>query len=196
MRICGSVPLIYGFGFGSGSASCFFRQWLTRCQQNKSYFFKKILRTGITFWRYICISLQIWKVKMKSKNKRNQVVSYFFCLSMEASRPVQIMTDPFQICEAKNIRIHNTAYHSLSSKFLYLYFFHLARVSFFGHARSQYYKVVVAFWTRYFLQGGCQVISLRGGGGGGSLPCSAPFGLFISSLKPSLDAYITSILFF
>jgi hypothetical protein len=29
-RITGSVPLIYG----SGSGSCFFRQWLTRCKKN------------------------------------------------------------------------------------------------------------------------------------------------------------------
>jgi hypothetical protein len=37
IRIRGSVPLTYGSRFGSGS--CFFRQWLTRCNK-KSYFFQ------------------------------------------------------------------------------------------------------------------------------------------------------------
>ncbi len=36
IRIRGSVPHIYGSGFESGS--CLFRQWLTRCQQNISFF--------------------------------------------------------------------------------------------------------------------------------------------------------------
>ncbi len=38
----GSVPMTYGSRFGSGSRSCFFRQWLTGSQQ-KINFFPKFL---------------------------------------------------------------------------------------------------------------------------------------------------------
>ncbi len=47
VRIRGSVPMTYGSG------SCFFRQWLTRCQQK--YVFKKVFGS-LLFSRYIYLS--------------------------------------------------------------------------------------------------------------------------------------------
>ncbi len=73
IRIRGSVPLT------SGSGSCFFRQWLTSCQQKISYLFK-------VFFPYYFLKLYFHqsskiKIKKKSQNSRNQVfllVSYLF----------------------------------------------------------------------------------------------------------------------
>ncbi len=38
-----------------------------------------------TFWRYIYIIFQRWRVKKKLQNSRNQGFSYYFCLIMEGS---------------------------------------------------------------------------------------------------------------
>ncbi len=54
IRIRGSMPLTNGIGFGSGS--CYFRYWLSRCQQ-KNYFLTQFFLL-ITFWRYIYIIFQ------------------------------------------------------------------------------------------------------------------------------------------
>ncbi len=104
------------------------------------------------------------KKSNKSKNTINQGVSYFFCLSTEGSWHVQVMADPDPGGPngSESTTLHNTVW----SKNLLSVLFSTARLSFFGHARSQYCKVVVAFWTSSFLQVGCQVIILRGGGGG------------------------------
>jgi hypothetical protein len=48
IRIRGSVPLTYGSGFGPGS--CFFRQWLTRCQKNKIFRKIKVFLTIFALW--------------------------------------------------------------------------------------------------------------------------------------------------
>jgi hypothetical protein len=39
----------------------------------------------ITFWRYIYIIFQSWKVIQKSQNSRNQCFSHYFCLMIERS---------------------------------------------------------------------------------------------------------------
>jgi hypothetical protein len=47
------------FWYGSGSRFCSFRQWLPGCQQKKVFFWFCLL---VTFWRYIYIGLQRYKV--------------------------------------------------------------------------------------------------------------------------------------
>ncbi len=68
IRIRRSVPLAYGFGFGSsaGSVACFFHKWVARCQQKKSFFsqcFCILLLEG-TF-------TSVFKIK---KSKRNHKI--------------------------------------------------------------------------------------------------------------------------
>jgi hypothetical protein len=72
IRIRGSVLLTYGSRFGSGS--CFFRQWLTRC--NKKYLFK----TCFAYYFMKVHEHQSSKIKIKKevKTSRNKVFSYFF----------------------------------------------------------------------------------------------------------------------
>ncbi len=57
-RIRGSVPLTYGSGFGSGSWSCFFRQWPSRWQQKIFFFSSK-------FFAYL--RKKWWRI-LRSKN--------------------------------------------------------------------------------------------------------------------------------
>ncbi len=66
----------------------------------------------ITFWRYIYIIFQRWKVKKNSQNRRNQGFSYYFCLMIEGygSEP---LTNGSGSVRPKNIwirqiRIRNT----------------------------------------------------------------------------------------
>ncbi len=61
IRIRGSMPLTNGSGFGSW----YYRRWPSRCQQ-KTNFFNTIFLL-ITFWSYIYIIFQRWKVKKSHK---------------------------------------------------------------------------------------------------------------------------------
>jgi hypothetical protein len=115
LRISRSVPLPYGselrFGsrYGSGSGSCFFLQWLTRCQQKISFFFK-----------VFCLLLfevnlhNFHKSKRSHKIEEIKVFLTFFCLLMErsgsGSRPVQ-NNDESGSGRPKNIRILRTDPH-------------------------------------------------------------------------------------
>ncbi len=75
--ILGSVHLTNGSGSGSGSGS--FRQWLSRCR-NKKYFFLKVFML-ISFWRYIHIILQRYKIIKTSQNV--EIKGFlFFCSLM------------------------------------------------------------------------------------------------------------------
>ncbi len=81
IQICGSIPLTNGSGSGCWSGPCYFRQWPSRCQK-KILFFILLL---FTFWRYIYIIFQRWKVIKKSQKSRNQCFSHYFCLMIEGS---------------------------------------------------------------------------------------------------------------
>jgi hypothetical protein len=54
IRIRGSMPLTNGSG--SGSRSCYFRHWPSRCQQKSNFLTQFFLL--ITFWSYIYIIFQ------------------------------------------------------------------------------------------------------------------------------------------
>ncbi len=96
------MPLTNGSGYGSGS--CYFRHWPSRCQQKTV--FKNVFLI-ITFWRYIYIIFQRYKVKKKSQSSRNQDFSYYFCLVIEGYG--------FGSRRPKNIRIRNTAFYITSN---------------------------------------------------------------------------------
>ncbi len=76
----------------TGSGSCYFRQWPSRCQQKSNL--KKILL--ITFWRYIYIIFKDKKVKKDTKQKESR----FFLLFLHDDRRIRIQeahqthTDP------------------------------------------------------------------------------------------------------
>ena len=55
-QCCGSMPLTNGSEFRSGSGSCYFRHWPSRCQQKTNFLTQFFLL--ITFWRYIYIIFQ------------------------------------------------------------------------------------------------------------------------------------------
>ncbi len=76
-QCCGSVT------FWHWSGSCLFRQVF--CSIFFAFYFLKV--------PFIYISLQRLSPK-EAKCRRNQGFSYFFCLFMEGSGSVQIMTDP------------------------------------------------------------------------------------------------------
>ena len=78
IRIRRSMPLTNG----SGSGSCCFRHWPSRCQQ-KTHFLTQFFLL-ITFWSYSYIIFQKLKVK-ESQNSRNQGFSYYFCMMIEES---------------------------------------------------------------------------------------------------------------
>jgi len=94
IRIRGSMPLTNGSGFGSvcGFGSFYFHHWPSRCQQKTNFLISIFLH--ITFWRYFYIIFQIWKVKKKSQNSKNQGFSYYFCLMIEGSVPYFWLIDP------------------------------------------------------------------------------------------------------
>ncbi len=116
IRICGSMPLTNGSGFGSGcgSGSCYFRHWPSRRQQKTNLKINVFLL--ITFWRYIYIIFQRKKVQKKSQNSRNQGVSYYFCLMIEGSGSIP-PTSGFGSGSGrpKNMWIRNTALHNIIS---------------------------------------------------------------------------------
>ncbi len=61
IRIRGSRSLTNG----SGSGSCYFRHWPSRCQQKTNFLTQFFLL--VTFWRYIFIIFQRLKVKKSHK---------------------------------------------------------------------------------------------------------------------------------
>jgi hypothetical protein len=78
---------------GSGSGSCYFRHWPSRCQQKTNL--KKKLFCLFFFWRYIYIIFQRQKVKKKSHRRRNQGFSFLFLLGPEPDpNPYLWLMDP------------------------------------------------------------------------------------------------------
>jgi hypothetical protein len=76
-------------GFRSCSGSCFFCQWLTRCQQIR--FFLHCF--AYYFLRVHLLKSSMRKVKNKSQIGINQGFSTLFCLLVEGSGSLQILTD-------------------------------------------------------------------------------------------------------
>ncbi len=109
IRIRGSVPLTSG----SGSGSCFFRQWTTRWQQNISIY--------RSFFAYFFLNVHICTSVFKDKKSKRchsivHSVSSFLCLLMEGSASgfsgfVLIMTYPDpQRCYKAWIRFRHTGH--------------------------------------------------------------------------------------
>ncbi len=61
----------------SGSGSCYFRHWPSRCQQKTNFLTQFFLL--ITFWE-------------ESKNSRNQGFSYYFCMMIEGSGSIPLIS--------------------------------------------------------------------------------------------------------
>ncbi len=79
IRIRGSMPRING----SGSGSCYFRHWPSRCQQ-KTNFFNTIFSAHYFFTVHLHHISKI-KSQKESQNSRNQGFSYYFCMMIEGS---------------------------------------------------------------------------------------------------------------
>ncbi len=79
IRIRGSMPPTNG----SGSGSCYFRYWPSRCQQKTNFLTQFFLL--ITFCSYIYNIFYKDKKSKESKNSRNQGFSYHFCTMIEGS---------------------------------------------------------------------------------------------------------------
>ncbi len=79
---------------GSGSGSCSFRQWPSRCQP-KNYFFQ----CYFTFWQY----------RNHTRNW-NQGFSYFFCMMMEGPGSIYL-TNGSGSGRSKNLQIRKTDFH-------------------------------------------------------------------------------------
>ncbi len=79
IRIRGSMPLTNG----SGSGSCYFRHWPSRCQQ-KTNFFNTISSTYY-FLKLHWHNFSKIKSQKESQNSRNQGFSYYFCMTIEGS---------------------------------------------------------------------------------------------------------------
>ncbi len=81
IRILGSMPLTNGSGSGSGS--CYFRQWPSRCQQKTN-----ILIQFFSAYYFLKLHLHHFskiKSQTESLNSRNQSFSYYFCMMIEGS---------------------------------------------------------------------------------------------------------------
>jgi hypothetical protein len=76
IRIRGSMPLT------TGSGSCYFRHWPSRCQKN--LIFKTIFSTCYFLKVHLHYFSKI-KSQKESQNSRNQVFSYYFCMMIEWS---------------------------------------------------------------------------------------------------------------
>ncbi len=104
-------PWHFGTGSGSpdlyhwhrsGSGTCFFRQWLTRCQQRNEFFLKFLCLLLFTFQGTFTAVFKDKKSKRCRKIVKNKSFSYFFCLLVEGSwsgsgtrsGSKQIMMDP------------------------------------------------------------------------------------------------------
>ncbi len=108
--IRGSMPLTNG----SGSGSCYFRHWPSRCQQNTRYFLKSC--SAYHFSKVLLHHFSKIKIQKKSQNSRNQDCSYCFCLLIEGSIPLSNRSGSGR---PKNmwirwirIRIRNTAFNN------------------------------------------------------------------------------------
>ncbi len=82
IRIRGSMPLTNGSGSGSGS--CYFRHWPSRCQHKTNFLTQFFLL--VTFWRKVNLHY-FSKIKSQkvSQNSRIQGFSYYFCMMIEGS---------------------------------------------------------------------------------------------------------------
>jgi hypothetical protein len=106
IRIRGSMPLTNG----SGSGSCYFRHWPSRCQQ------KLIFNTIFSAYYFLKVHLHHFskiKSQKESSNSRNQGFSCYFCVMIEGSGSGSIpLTSGFGSGRPKNmwIRIRNTDY--------------------------------------------------------------------------------------
>ncbi len=77
-----SMPLTNGSGCGSGS--CYFRRWLSSCQQKTNFLFRFFcwLLFESTFTSFF---KDIKSIKVTKQSRRNQGFSYYFCLVIEGS---------------------------------------------------------------------------------------------------------------
>ncbi len=79
---CGSMPLTNV----SGSGSCYFRHWPSRCPQKTNFLTRFFLLVTGTFWRYISLHYFSKITSQKeSQNSRIQGFSYYFCMMIEGS---------------------------------------------------------------------------------------------------------------
>jgi hypothetical protein len=72
IRICGFVPV--PLTYGSGSGSCFFRQWLTRCQQKNNFLSKCFcfLLSEVTF-------TSVFKDKSQKVKRSKKLEGFSIC---------------------------------------------------------------------------------------------------------------------
>ncbi len=110
-QCCGSVTFWYldpdlplAYGSGSGYGSCFFRQWLTRCQQvSLQCFASDFLKVHFP---------QSKSQKEVKKNSKNQAFSYFWCLLMEGPGCGSVTNkDGSRSKRPKNIRLLRIRIH-------------------------------------------------------------------------------------
>ncbi len=78
------MPLTNGSGFGSGSGSCYFRHWPSRCQQKTNFLTQFFLLITVLF-EGTFTSFFKDKSQKESQNSRNQGFSYYFCMLIEGS---------------------------------------------------------------------------------------------------------------
>ncbi len=86
IRIPRSAPLTQCCGsmtFWGGSGSCYFRHWPSRCQQKTNFLTQFFLL--ITFWRYIYIIFQRYKVEKGHKIVGIKVFLTIFGMLIEGS---------------------------------------------------------------------------------------------------------------
>jgi hypothetical protein len=98
VRICGSVQLTYGsrscFGSGSGSRSCFFRRWLTRCQFCSLFlqcFFTNYIYISLFLFSFSYIRILMIRIHNTAKN---HVFLYLFTFMERAAEICESMTPP------------------------------------------------------------------------------------------------------
>ncbi len=82
-QCCGSMTFSYGSG------SCYFCHWPSRCQQKTKTFSK--------FSAYFFLKVHLHhfsklKNQKKSENSRNQGFAYYFCLMIEGSGSIPLLT--------------------------------------------------------------------------------------------------------
>jgi hypothetical protein len=118
IRIRGSMPLTNR----SGSGSCYFCHWPSRCQQ------KLIFNTIFSAYYFLKVHLHHFsmiKSQKESQNRRNQGFSYYFCMMIEGSGSVSIPLTSGSESGSRRpknmwIRIRNTArIHRQSNAVMY-----------------------------------------------------------------------------
>ncbi len=110
IQIRESMPLTYG----SGSGSCYFRLWPSRCQQKLIFY---TIFAAYYFWKVHLHHFSKMKSQKESQNSRNKSFSYYFCMMIEGSGSRSIpLTNGSGSGRPKNIwirwiriRIRNTA---------------------------------------------------------------------------------------